>query len=179
MKKIVLTYGFLAGGAFVIVLFIMTAMIKSANMGHSMLVGYASMLLTFLLIHFGMLSYRNNEGNGTISYGKAFQVGILITAIGCLCYAIAWVIIQRTMMPNFLEDYMNYELQQMKEKGASAAAIAAKSLEMNQYKHLYDNAITEAAITFLEPLPVGLLVTLVSSFIVSRKKDKTTSLNQA
>lgn len=179
MRKTVTTYGLLAGGVFVLVILMMTAMMKTSGMHNGMLVGYASMLLTFLLIHFGMLSYRKNVGNGSITYGKAFQIGILITAIGCLCYAIAWVIVQRTMMPDFFDHYLNYELQEMQKHGATAAEIASKKLEVEGYKSLYSNVFTEAAVTFLEPLPVGILVTLVSSFIVSRKKDNTPKLTQA
>ena len=42
---------------------------------------------------------------------------------------------------------------------------------MAQFKEWYDNPFFNAAITFLEPLPVGLVVTLVSAGVLRRKPE--------
>ena len=41
---------------------------------------------------------------------------------------------------------------------------------MGRMKALYDNPVTNAAITFIEPFPVGLVVTLVSAGILRRRR---------
>jgi hypothetical protein len=38
--------------------------------------GYTGMLLAFLLVFFGIRSYRDNVSGGHISFGRAFAVGI-------------------------------------------------------------------------------------------------------
>ena len=42
------------------------------------IIGYTSMVLAFLLIFFGVRSYRDNVAGGTVRFGRAFAVGALI-----------------------------------------------------------------------------------------------------
>jgi hypothetical protein len=49
------------------------------------------------------------------------------------------------------------------QKGATKAAIAAKKKEMEKMKAMYNNPFINAAITLIEPFPVGLVVTLSRS----------------
>jgi hypothetical protein len=44
---------------------------------------------------------------------------------------------------------------------------------------MYDNPLFNAAITFLEPFPIGLLITLISAFIFSRKRNGAAVRNEA
>src|SRR5215204_456982 len=95
MKKIVLRFG-LASGA---ILVVMTAAMlflcmKEGTMSfeHSELIGFSAMILSFMLVFFGIRSYRDNVAAGTIGFGKAFQVGILITLVTCAMYVISWEI---------------------------------------------------------------------------------------
>jgi len=55
----------------------------------------------------------------------------------------------------------------IKNSGASPEAIQT---HLNQLKYL-DNPFINAALTFTEPFPVGLIITLVSALIL-RKKSK-------
>jgi hypothetical protein len=41
---------------------------------------------------------------------------------------------------------------------------------MNELKEMYRNPLVNIALTFLEPLPVGLLFTLVTAVALSRKR---------
>jgi len=45
----------------------------------ALILGYTSIVLSFLLVFFGIRAYRDNEAGGHISFGKAFGVGICIT----------------------------------------------------------------------------------------------------
>ena len=55
----------------------------------------------------------------------------------------------------------------IKNSGASPEAIQA---QINQLKYL-DNPFINAALTFTEPFPIGLIITLVSALIL-RKRSK-------
>lgn len=174
MKKVTITYG-LISGAISAVLMICTALVAhKISYDKSMFIGYAGMVLSFLFIYFGMVSYRDNYNGGTISFGKALKPGFLIMLISCLCYTVAWLIVHHTMMPDFMDKYVAHQIEAMRKKGASEAAIAKASADMAYYSELYKNPLIEAGMTILEPLPVGLVVTLVSALIVSRKKQKST-----
>src|SRR5690606_29526466 len=120
-------------------------------------------------------SYKKNESGGKISFGRAFTIGILITLIGCVCYGIVWAtLVHPLLLPDFVEKYTAYQVAEMQQAGKSAAEITAATNEMLNYKKLTETPLADALITSTEPLPVGILVTLVSSFILSRKKKTAT-----
>jgi len=60
-------------------------------------------------------------------------------------------------------------LQKLKASGASAAAIQAKIQETEKFKVMYDNPLLNAAMTFIEPFPVGLGITLISAAVLRKK----------
>ena len=83
MKKTVLTFGLISG---VIISALMLATLPFAHQigfSRAMIVGYTNMVLSFLLVFFGIRSYRENVGNGRISFGRAMSVGLLIMLISC------------------------------------------------------------------------------------------------
>jgi hypothetical protein len=61
-------------------------------------------------------------------------------------------------------------VKKAKDSGASEAKIAQTTREMEQFKEMYKNPLVNIAYTTLEPLPVGLLFTLVAAGILSRKR---------
>jgi len=164
MKKIVIRFG-LASGAILLVLF--SIMLPLGI--HSEILGYSSMVLAFLMVFFGVRSYRDNVAGGSIGFGKAFQVGILITLITCAIYVIAWEITYFNFMPDFLDKYNAQVLAKMRASGESEAAIQAATARMATMAKYYDNVLINSAITLMEVLPVGLIMTLVSAAILRRK----------
>jgi ABC-type microcin C transport system permease subunit YejB len=169
MKKTVLTFG-LIGGAIIAVL--MSATIPFAHkigFDKGLIVGYTTMVCAFLLVYFGIRSYRENVGDGKISFGRAFALGILITLIVCLCYVVTWDIIYRFFASDFLDKYATMIIEKMKAAGEAQQAIDAKIKEINDMKVWYANPFLRAAMTMLEPLPVGLVMTLISSAILRKK----------
>ena len=135
------------------------------------IVGYTSMVLAFMLVFFGIRSYRENVGGGTITFGRAFAVGILIAVISSVCYVLAWLILSHYFMPDFVDKYAAQAIEQLRASGANAQAIQAKQQEMQQFKQLYSNPLFKVAMTFIEPFPVGLLITLISAAILRKKKS--------
>ncbi|HJT17444.1 MAG TPA: DUF4199 domain-containing protein [Thermoanaerobaculia bacterium] len=171
MKRIVITFGVISGAVSSAMMFLTLPLISrgTINFKNGEVIGYTSIFLSFVIVFFGIRSYRENNG-GTISFGRAFGVGILITLISCLFYVASWEIIYFKVMPDFTEKFANAAIASLREKGASDAAIDAKKREMAQLKAIYDNPLTNAAVTFLEPFPVGLIVTLVSAGILRRRE---------
>ncbi len=169
MKKTVLTFGLISGGILSVMMIGTLPFIKQIGFDKAEIIGYTTMVLAFLMIYFGTRSYRDNTLGGIISFGKAFAAGLLITSIACLMYVITWEIIYFKFMPEFGNVYADAAIQQLKNKGATPDAIAKMTKEMQDFKTLYDNPFYNSAITFLEPLPVGLAITLISSLILKKK----------
>ena len=114
---------------------------------------------------------RDNAGNGQITFSKGFAVGICITLISCLFYVATWEVLYFNFMPGFMDKYSAYMVEKLKAKGASSAAIQAQLQQVKKYKDMYDNPLLNAAMTFLEPFPIGLVITLVSAAVLRRKPE--------
>lgn len=170
MKKIVIVNGLIAG-LIVGAMLLITAGIyhESGNFENGMLIGYATMIIAFSMIFVGIKNYRDKYNDGLISFGKAFKIGLYITLIASSIYVIVWLIDYYCFLPDFGEKYAAAMLEKLKASGASQARIAAQTKEMASFTEMYKNPFFVVLFTYIEILPVGLVVTLISSFILKRK----------
>ena len=167
MKKTVLTFGLIAG---LIVSVLMGGSLLIAariGSGHSMALGSTIMVASFLLHDFGIRSYRDNTLAGQISFGRAFACGILITTT--VCYVATWEVLYFNFMPHFMDSYFAAQIHKVQSSGLEPATIAAKVAEIQRSEQLYQNPFVNMAYTFIEPLPVGLIITLISAAVLRRK----------
>ena len=171
MKKTVFTFGLISGAVMALMMFATMPFVDRIGFDKGVVIGYTTMVLSFMLVFFGIRSYRENVAGGTITFGRAFAIGILITLISCICYVVAWEIIYFKFMPDFMAKYAAHVVEKAKASGASPEAIQAQLQEMKKFKAMYDNPFFNAAISFTEPFPIGLIVTLISALIL-RKKTK-------
>src|SRR5947208_17142992 len=139
---------------------------------HSLRVGYTTMVIAFLLIYFGVRSYRDNVRGGSVRFGRAFAVGALIAVISSVCYVATWEVMYFKFMPDFLSKYQAHQLEKARAGGASDAALAKQKVEMDKLGQMYKNPLVNSAMTFVEPLPVGLVIALVSAGILSRARKR-------
>ncbi len=154
-----------------VALMVFTALYLSsdpANFKNSEYIGYAGIILSMVLVFFGVRAYRDQVAGGTLSFGKGFQVGLLICLISCACYVVSWMVVSKIWMPDFMDQFMKYSLDQLKASGASAEEISRKTAEMEQFKTMYQNPLVSTALIFLEPFPIGLLATLISAGVLRR-----------
>jgi hypothetical protein len=176
MKKNIIIYGLISG------LIVSTTMLFSMNyLSHcegsvdystSMFIGFASMLLAFSLVFVGIKNYRDKYNGGIISFGKAFKIGIMIALISSTIYVIAWLIESHFFMPDFMEKYSAHMLDELRASGAPQAEIDLQAKEMAEFADSYKNPFFKALMTYAEILPLGLVVTLISSLILKRKTVK-------
>ena len=170
MQKYVLKFGLIAGGILSVMMLITMPLMHRIGMENAMVLGYSTMLVAGLMTYFGVRAFRDNVLGGRISFGKAFQTGILITLVSTVCYVATWEFVYARFMPNFAEDYATRFLAEAKAGGATDAELATKRAEMEKFAVSYKKPLVRMSYTFLEPLPVGLLMTLVSAGMLSRKR---------
>ena len=175
MKKTVLTFGLIGGAIMAAMMFATLPFMDKIGFDRGEIVGYTTMILAFLLVFFGIRSYRENVGGGRITFGRAFAVGVLITMVACACYVVAWEVLYFKFMPDFADKYASYMVERVRASGASQQAIDATLEQMKSFKAMYDNPFFNAAITFLEPFPIGLIVTLISAALLRKKTIAATS----
>jgi hypothetical protein len=164
MKKLVFTYGII-GGLVVASMLIITTTInhQSSNIEGGAIYGYASMLLAFSLIFFGIKKYRDQNNGGIITFGTAFKMGFLITLIASTIYVITWLIDYYYFMPDFMEKYAEQTITKLKNEGAAQDIIDKTTKDMANFAEMYKNPLFNALISYSEILPVGLIVTLISA----------------
>ncbi len=170
MKKTVLVYGAISG--IIVSLFLLSSVgycYATGNFEGNMWVGYASMILSFSLTFVGIKNFRDKKNEGIISFGKAFKIGLYITLIASSFYVISWLIDYYLFIPDFMEKFGNQTLESAKSSGDSAAEISNKAAEIDRYKEMYKNPLWVILLTYMEILPVGLLVSLISALILKRK----------
>ena len=169
MKRTVLVFGVISGVISSLMLAATVPFADRIGFDRGEYLGYTVIVLSLLMVFFGIKSYRDNVGNGAITFSKGFAVGILITVISCIFYVVTWEILYFKFLPGFMDKYSAYMVQKMQASGASAAAVQAQVEQMKKYKEMYDNPLINAAMTFIEPFPVGLVVTLISAAVLRRK----------
>jgi Protein of unknown function (DUF4199) len=170
MRKIVLTFGLIAGAILSAMMLITLQFQDQIGFDRGAVIGYTTMVLAFLMVFFGVTSYRDNVAGGRVSFGRALQVGLLITAVASVCYVATWEVIYYRLAPDFGDKYAAYAVEKAKKAGATEEQIAARTEEMEKFREMYRNPLVNVSLTFLEPLPVGILITLVTAGIASRRR---------
>jgi hypothetical protein len=179
MKRIILIFGLIAGAiasGFMAVSMIWVSNHSTAevagDMEHGMLIGYASMIVAFSFIFVAIKTYRDKYQGGTITFWQGCKIGLMIALIGSTMYVMTWAVIYNYVMPDFMASYSNAAIKAAQSAGKSEAEIAAITTEMAEWAEIYKSPIGFAAVTYMEILPVGILVTLLSATILwfTRKK---------
>jgi uncharacterized membrane protein (DUF485 family) len=168
MKRTVLVFGLISGAIMASMMFAtLPFMVAIGDKG--MIVGYTIMVLSFMLVFFGIRSYRENVNGGTITFGRAFGVGILITVIASVLYVVGWEIIYFGV-PGFAAKFNTMYESHIRNSGGSPESIRAQLEQFKSFQTWYANPLINSAVTFLEPLPVGLIMTFVSALILRKRQ---------
>jgi hypothetical protein len=170
MRKTVLTFGLIAGVILSAMMAITMPFHEQIGTDRALVIGYTSMVIAFLLIFFGVRSYRDNVAGGTVRFGRAFAVGALIGLVASACYVASWEVVYTNFMPDYLTNYQAEELAKARAEGESEEAIAEMKAEMDELAEWYKNPAIRAAFTLMEPLPVALVIALVSAGVLSRRR---------
>lgn len=172
MKKIVITYGLIAGVILGAMFFVTAPLYDQGivNFDNGMIIGYTTMVVALSLVFFGVKSYRDNQGNGAITFGKGFQVGILITLLASFCYALSWEVAYNTVSKGYSEKFTTHYIEKVKAEGKPEAEVNAAIKEMEELKAIYENPFIRFAMTLMEILPVGLIITLISAALLRKNE---------
>jgi hypothetical protein len=169
MRKTILIFGLISGAISSLMMIVLVTFGERIGFDRGAVIGYTSIVLSFLMVFFGIQSYRDNIGNGQITFLKAFAVGISITLISCIFYVVTWEVIYYNFIPGYWDKYGAHLVEKLTASGASPAAVQARLQQVRKYKELYKNPLLNAALTFIDPFPIGLVMTLVSALVLRRK----------
>lgn len=170
MKKIIITYGLIAGlitMSFMIVSTIVWTANDNAN--QSMIIGFTGMFIAFIFVFVGIKNYRDKQNGGKVTFWNAFKIGFFIALIASSVYTLVWMIEFHFFMPDFMEKYAEKAIEGIKTSGLRATEMNAKITEMETMRENYKNPFIRICYTLMEILPIGILATLISAVILKRK----------
>lgn len=171
MKKNILIFGLLSG--LIASSMLIVAAVQCYNnkdFSGNMVMGFTLMILAFAFIFVGIKNYRDKFNNGVISFGKGFKIGISIALIASTVYVVTWLIAYYGFIPDFMDKYAAHVIDQAKADGKTVTEISKLNGDMADYKEMYKTPIGVILLTYMEILPVGLVITLLSALILKRKQ---------
>lgn len=119
-------------------------------------IGYISIFISLSFVFFGIRAYREEKNGGVISFGKAFQVGLIITLFPSIAfglYTIGLFLFQG-------DEMMEYYMKNMPESDR-------QQFEANP--ELFSNPFFQGIIMFLTVFIIGLVISLISAWILKRQ----------
>lgn len=170
MRRTVLTFGLITGGILSAMMLLTVPFMDEIGFDRGEILGYSTMVLASLLVFFGVKSYRDNVAGGTIGFGRAFAVGALIVVVSAVCYVATWQLVYYKLAPDFGEKFQAHMVEEARASGDTPEEIQAKVAKIERNMELYRNPAVNVAISFVEPLPVGLVLALISAGILSRRR---------
>ena len=105
MRKAGLTFGLISGGISAAMMLITVSFADEIGFSNGEILGYTMLVLSALLVFFGVRSYRENASGGRLTFGRGFAVGILITLLSSFCYVVTSEVVYFNFMPDFADKY--------------------------------------------------------------------------
>lgn len=173
MKKNILRYGLMSGVCVATFMSFSIAYCYSKNSFEgSMLLGYTAMLLSLSLIFVGVKNYRDEHNGGIISFKSAFLMALYMALIASTLYVIGWMIAYYNFFPDFMEKLEAYQLSPAKVSQMTPNELAGIREQIKTFKGWYATPIGVAGATYMEILPVGLIVSLITALILKRRSPQ-------
>lgn len=168
MKKIVIKFGLISGlliSGFMALSFLVLD--GGTNIVTGEIIGFSSMILAFSLIIVAMRKFSKEARNGLIKFKDAFMIGLYISLITSTLYVVCWMAISAAN-PQIVENMKQMYMDQITQ---SELPEPEKTEELEKRKKMFDDyeqPLVKVAYTYMEILPVGLLITLIAAGVFHR-----------
>lgn len=133
-------------------------------------VGYGSMILCMLFVFLGIREYRNVELNGSITFGKALGIGVLIALIPSAAFGLYDLAYVNYINPDFYDDYFQHYMNEMKASMTAAEFEMAKQ-DMEASKSFWTNPFLQFIVMFLTVFVIGFIVSVISSLVLKSQEQ--------
>ena len=172
MKKIIIVYGLIAGTIVGGMLLASMAYYESNNwdIKNGQLIGYTTMVIALSVIFVAIKSVRDNHLGGTITFWKGCQIGLLITLIASVMYALSWEVSYSRIGGDFVAKMKEKYMEELKADGLTEEAFKAAVTDMNSLWESYKNPVVRFGFTLIEIVPVGFVLTLLSAGLLRKKE---------
>ncbi|CAM1345941.1 DUF4199 domain-containing protein [Tenacibaculum crassostreae] len=168
MKKTVIKYGVYSLLTAAILFLLSLFLGKTFDYSTQEIIGYASMIVSLSFVFFGIKYYRDNENEGKLSFGKALQIGVLISLFAGLGFGIIDYLYITVINPDFATEYLNKTLETMKTS-LTPEEFKVESVKLRQQMEAYGGSGFMAFIMFVTVVIIGFVISLLSALFLNRK----------
>lgn len=174
MLRTILAYGMIGGLIAGGMLSVVVLNFEGATGQYGMAIGYLIMLIGLSTIFIAIKRQRDVTQGGVIRFLPAFALGLGISLVAGIVYALCWdVALHLIGIDAFIDKFAGAQLE-----GLSGDALAQAKAEVEGFRATYHNPLFRLPMTFAEIFPVGALVSLVSAgllrnsrFLPARERD--------
>ena len=135
-----------------------------------MLLGYLTMIVALTAVFLGVKAYRDKVLGGAIRFLPALGLGLGISAVASLLYAIGWEISIANSSFDFIGFYKTYMVNSAKAHGATGAELNQAIANADSFAKMYVNPLYRFPMTFIEMFPVGVLISLITAAILRNSR---------
>ena len=175
--RIGLIFGLISGAICGMMFYISTPTDGNFDFEKGHLYGYITMFIALSTIFFAVKQYRDKHLQGDINFGKALLVGLYVTFVAGIVYVLAWEVYFSQHGGDFVEQYTQYMNQQLVDQGLAQEEIDTQLADHTAMMRDYENNTPmRMGFTFLEILPVGVIISLISAglfgFVFSKRSKQ-------
>jgi hypothetical protein len=139
-------------------------------MQNGVIYGYITMIVALSTVFLGIKHYRDKVLGGTIRFGTALLVGLGISAVASVIYAVAWDVSLALSGFDFAGSYSRMTIEAAQARGASPEELSKVTQETEAFVRMYSNPLYRLPITFVEMFPVGVLISLISAAVLRNSR---------
>ena len=168
MKRTVLTFGLISGAIASALMALSISFLGNLDYRTAEVLGYTSIIIAMLVTFFGVRSYREKVAGGRLTFGRGLAVGLLITVVSCACYVVTWQVLYYGVpgMPDKLRACM---ARKAEDSGGTPEQIAEEKRKLEVMVKMFENPVLNVALTFVEPFPIGLAMSLLSAAVLRKR----------
>jgi hypothetical protein len=170
MIRIALIYGAIAGLIVAVPMVWSMLALTEAPPGNSAFYGYLSMILGLTAVFLGVKHHRDKALGGVIRFVPALLIGLGISSVASLFWAIGWEISLAYSGFDFAAVYSQGMLEAARAKGASEAELQEVVAASEAFARRYANPLFRVPITFVEMFPIGVVISLISAALLRNSR---------
>jgi hypothetical protein len=168
MIRLIVFYGVIAG--LIVGIPMVTMMMLSPKAMPGVFIGYLTMIVALTAVFIGVKHYRDKVLGGAIRFLPALLVGLGISAVASLIYAIAWEISLAFSGFDIAEWYAKWVVDEARAKGTTGAELQKVMADAQGFVESYKNPLYRVPMTFIEMFPVGVLISLISAAVLRNSR---------
>jgi len=169
--RIALLYGLVAGLIVAVpMVALMVTLTAETAPRNGAVYGYLTMIIALTAVFPGVKRYRDRVLGGAVRFFPALLVGLAISAIASVIYAIGWEISLALSGFDLPAAYTKEIVAAARAQGASAAEVERVAEQGAAFARLYANPLYRFPITFVEMFPIGVVIAAISAALLRNSR---------